>query len=79
MRRSRQRLKRLACCLGNNGVVSPPIGQALANDAFKGDVSAFCVVVTIGNAVCVTEVKFSQIAAKMLLAAMLIDTAHTAL
>lgn len=78
-RRFRHNLKRCACCLGSNGAVNPPIGKALTDNALQGHVSAFGVVIAVGDAVSITEVKFSQIARKVLLSAMLVDAAHTAL
>ena len=57
-------------------LVSPPISQALAGDAFQGFGAAFCV----GDlAIAVAKIEFMQVALRVLLAAVLIDAAHAAL
>lgn len=74
----RQRLNRPACLL-KSGFVRPPIREALAGSTFHGKGSTFAIVKAKLGAVIKTKIVFGEIAMQMLLAAMLIDAAHTAL
>lgn len=65
--------------LGGSEATNPPIGKALAADAFKGKVGTVCIVDTKADAVGITEVELCKVARKVLLATMLVDPAHTAL
>ena len=60
-------------------VISLPIGQALADDAFNARVSAFHVIYAKPDAIAIAEIVFCEIAVQMLFAAMLVDALHAAL
>lgn len=61
-RRFRQRRKCRAFCLGVTGFVSPPIGQALADDPADGPGHALGIVHAEGDALVVSEVEFCEVA-----------------
>jgi hypothetical protein len=63
----------------NDFSVSRPVRETLAFNALHSKRRTFPIVHTEGNAVIVAEIKFREIAMQMLLIAMLIDAAHTAL
>jgi hypothetical protein len=65
--------------LGLFSLTSRFVGQPLAFDALQGAVAARDVANAKRNAVVVTKIKLGQIAVKMLLAAVLVDTDHAAL
>ncbi len=51
----------LACCLGVRGFVSPPIGEALADDAGDGPSHAFRVVHAQSLALIIAKIELGQI------------------
>jgi hypothetical protein len=61
------------------GLVRLTVRETLASRAFNGKVRAFPIVDAERNAVRRTEIKFQEIAVKMLLSAMLIHALHAAL
>lgn len=62
----RQRRKRRAFCLAVTGFVSPPIRQALADDALEQLVGAGAIIDAKGLALVVAEVEFGEIALQVL-------------
>jgi len=60
-------------------VVSLPIGKPLTDDALHGPCGSLNVIYAEPDAIAIAEIKFCEIAVQMLLAAVLIDTLHTAL
>ena len=69
----------LAFCLGVAGFTSPPIGQALADNAFDRLFHAFSIADAKSLAFVVTEIVFGQIALQMLLAYMVVHACNAAL
>ena len=55
------------------------IGKSLADDTLQQAIGAVCIVATQSLTVGVAEFKFSQVAVQVVLVAILIDSAHTAL
>src|SRR5690349_4834560 len=72
-------LMALTCAKLQSGVMSPSIGEALADAALYGCVGARHVVNAQRDAMVVPEVELAQIAMQVLLTAVLIDALHTAL
>ena len=68
-----------ACCLGVSGLQSPPIGQALPDNAFERLHGAGVVVIAETGAVAHAEIELRQIARKMLFAHMLVGANEPAL
>lgn len=64
--------------LGVRLFTNPPIGKALAADLGQGSIATLNVAKVECDTVIVAEVKFRQIAVKVLLGAMLIDALHAA-
>jgi hypothetical protein len=60
-------------------LVRPPVGQALALDASRSDLSAHQIIVPKFDAVAVAEIEFRQIAVQVLFLAVLVDALHSAL
>ena len=71
-------MNRLAAKL-KSGSVSWPVREALAFDALDRKRRTFAIVNAESRAGVVTEIEFREIAMQMLLAAMLVSAAHTAL
>ena len=59
--------------------VSPPVGEALADDARERPFRALAVVDSEGDAVVVPEIELGEVAVQVLLAAMLANALHAPL
>ena len=66
-------------CLGVTGFTNPPIGEALAFDAFHKLLHAHSVGEAKGGAAIVAEIEFGKVTVQVGFAAMLIDADHAAL
>lgn len=65
--------------LGGGFAVSPPIHQPLASGATNYSGRALGIINTKADAVVIAEIKFRDIAMRIMLCAMLIDALHSAL
>ncbi len=75
----RQRMKAAAFCLSVAGCVSPPVRQALSDDALQRAFGARLIINTQLGAVVLAEIELGQITVKMLFADVLVGANHPTL